>query len=95
MLFNMTVCGSLYLGKSCNYNGGRLPRSTRFQWKRPECAKGTVTIQVPVRARVVYSELLEISPTHAKACERIAALDAEEKAETPSAPIPRFYGGKN
>ncbi len=42
MLFNITVCGSLYLGKSCNYNGVRLRRSTRFQRKRPECAIAVV-----------------------------------------------------
>src|SRR5580658_3248363 len=30
MLFNITVCGSPYLGKSCNYNGVDVQRSTRF-----------------------------------------------------------------
>src|SRR6202041_34936 len=30
ILFNITVCGSLYLGKSRNYNGVDVQRSTRF-----------------------------------------------------------------
>ena len=53
------------------------------------------TRQLPVRARAVYSKLLEINPTHAKACEWLAALDAEEKGEKPSALISRLFGGKN
>jgi curved DNA-binding protein CbpA len=38
------------------------------------------TMPLPGRARAVYSKLLEINPTHAKACERLAALEAQEKA---------------
>lgn len=46
----MTVCGSLYLNKSCSCNGVRLRRSTRFQRNRPECA--TVVVESGVgRAR--------------------------------------------
>ena len=38
-------------------------------------------MQLPSRARAVYLKLLEISPDHAGACERLAALDAAEKNE--------------
>jgi hypothetical protein len=55
----------------------------------------TVAIHLPVRARVVNSKLLEIRPTHATACERIAALDAEENGDKPSALISPLFGGKN
>ena len=48
-----------------------------------------------MRARDVYSKLLEINPTHAKARESPAALDAEEKSEKPSALISRLFGEKN
>ena len=51
-------------------------------------------MQLPGRASAVYSKLLEINPTHAKACERLAALEAEEKNETPSAWISDLFGGK-
>jgi hypothetical protein len=53
------------------------------------------TMQLPVRARAVYSKLLEINPTHPKACEWLAALDAEETDEKPSTLISRLFGGKN
>lgn len=37
------------------------------------------TMQLPGRARAVYSKLLEINPTHAKACEQLAARQARGK----------------
>lgn len=67
-------------------------------WKEPvyvQFAELLETMQLPVRARAVYSKLIEINPTHAKACERLAALDAEETDEKPSALISRLFGGKN
>jgi curved DNA-binding protein CbpA len=39
------------------------------------------TLRLAGRARAVYSKLLEINPTHAKACDRLAALAAQEKGE--------------
>ena len=64
-------------------------------WKEPvyvQFAELLETMQLPVRARAVYSKLLEISPTHAKAYERLAALDAQEKGEKPPAFISRLFG---
>ena len=52
-------------------------------------------MQLPGRARAIYSKLLEISPAHAKALERFAALDAQEKAEEPSSLISQFFGRKS
>ncbi len=48
-----------------------------------------------MRARAVYSKLLEINPTRATACEWLAALNAEEKGDKPPALISRLFGGKN
>jgi curved DNA-binding protein CbpA len=42
------------------------------------------SLQLAGRARAVYSKLLEINPTHAKACERLAALATLEKGEKSS-----------
>ena len=56
---------------------------------------GEVRLRIPGRTRAVYSEVLEINPTHPKACEWLAALNAEEKGEKPSALIPRLFGQKN
>jgi tetratricopeptide (TPR) repeat protein len=53
------------------------------------------TMQLPGRACAVYSQLLEINPSHAKACERLAALQAEEKGEKPSGLISRLFARKN
>jgi tetratricopeptide (TPR) repeat protein len=67
-------------------------------WKEPvyvQFAELLETLQLPVRARAVYSKLIEINPTHAKACEWLAALDAEETDEKPSTLISRLFGGKN
>jgi curved DNA-binding protein CbpA len=52
-------------------------------------------MQLPGRARAIYSKLLEISPAHAKALKRFAALDAQEKADESSGLIPQFFRRKN
>jgi curved DNA-binding protein CbpA len=51
-------------------------------------------MQLPGRARAIYSKLLEISPAHAKAVGRMAALDAQEKAEKPSGLISEWFRRK-
>ncbi|HWO36781.1 MAG TPA: HNH endonuclease [Candidatus Acidoferrum sp.] len=51
------------------------------------------TMQLPVRARAVYSKLLEINPTQAKACEWLATLEAEEEGDKPSPLISLLFGG--
>jgi curved DNA-binding protein CbpA len=53
------------------------------------------TLQLAGRARAVYSKLLEINPAHAKARERLAALDAQEKGEKPSALISHLFRKKS
>ena len=52
-------------------------------------------MQLPERARAIYSQLLEISPAHAKALERFAALGAQGKAQEPSRLIPQFLRRKS
>ena len=52
-------------------------------------------MELPGRARAIYSKLLEISPAHAKALGRIAALDAQEKAEEPSGLISQLFRRKS
>jgi len=52
-------------------------------------------MQLPERARAIYSQLLEISPAHAKALERFAALGAQGKAQEPSSLIPQFLRRKS
>jgi len=67
-------------------------------WREPvyvQFAEQLETMQRPERIRGVYSKLLEINPTHAKGCEWLAALDAEEIGEKPPALISRLFGGKN
>lgn len=67
-------------------------------WKEPvyvQFAELLEFMQLPERIRVVYSKLLEINPTHAKACEWLAAPDAEEPGDKPSPLISRLFGGKN
>ncbi len=49
-------------------------------------------MQLPSRACAVYSKLLEINPTHAKACERLAALEADKKDEKSSSWIFHLFG---
>ena len=51
-------------------------------------------MQLSGRTRAVYTKLVEINPTHAKACERLAALEAEEKGKRPSALISGLFGRK-
>ncbi len=53
------------------------------------------SLQLTGRARAVYSKLLEINPTHPKACERLAALVAQEKGEKPSARISHLFRKKS
>ncbi len=67
-------------------------------WREPvyvQFAELLEFMQLPERIRAVYSKLLEINPTHPKAYEWLAALDAEEKDEKPPALISRLFGGKN
>ncbi len=52
-------------------------------------------LQLPGRARVVYSKLLEINPAHARAGERLAALAAQEKGEKPSPLISHLFRKKS
>ena len=53
------------------------------------------SMQLPGRARAVYSKLLEISPTHAKARERLAALEPQHKEEKPSPLISHLFRKKS
>jgi len=53
------------------------------------------SLQLAGRARGVYSKLLEINPTHAKACERLSALVAQEKGEKPSPLISHLFRKKS
>lgn len=67
-------------------------------WKEPvyvQFAELFEKMQLPGRAGAVYTKLLEINPTHARACERLAALEAEGKDEKPSAWISQLFGGKS
>jgi len=67
-------------------------------WKEPVYVQFVELLefmQLPERIRAVYSKLLEINPTHAKAREWLAALDAEEPGDKPSPLISRLFGGKN
>ena len=52
-------------------------------------------MELPERARSVYSKLLEISPTNAKAHERLALLAPDEGGEKRSSRIPHLFGRKN
>jgi curved DNA-binding protein CbpA len=47
------------------------------------------------RACAVYSQVLEISPTNAKAHERLALLKPDDDAEKRSSRIPHLFGRKN
>jgi curved DNA-binding protein CbpA len=52
-------------------------------------------MELPERARHVYSKLLEISPTNAKAHERLELLEPEEDGEKRSSRMPGLFGRKN
>ena len=52
-------------------------------------------MQLPGRARAIYSKLLEISPAHATALERIAVLDAQEKAVESSGLVSQLFRRKS
>jgi tetratricopeptide (TPR) repeat protein len=67
-------------------------------WREPvyvQFAELLEKMQLPGRTRDVYSKLLEINPLHAKACERLAAMKAEERSEKPPALISRLFGTKS
>jgi curved DNA-binding protein CbpA len=53
------------------------------------------SLQLAGRARAVYSKLLEINPTHAKACERLVALTTLEKGEKSSPRISHLFRKKS
>ena len=66
-------------------------------WREPvyvQFAELFEEMQLPERAGAVYSKLLEINPTHTRACERLAALEAEEKDEKSSSWISHLFGKK-
>lgn len=57
-------------------------------WKEPvylQFAEFLEKMKLPSRAREVYSRLLDVSPEHAQACERLETLDPAKKAQKPSA----------
>jgi tetratricopeptide (TPR) repeat protein len=65
-------------------------------WKAPvylQFAELLEEMELPERAFAVYSKLLEISPTNAKAHERLTELEAEGKGEKPL--ISHFFGRKS
>jgi tetratricopeptide (TPR) repeat protein len=67
-------------------------------WKESvyvELAELFERMQLLSRARIVYSKLLEINPTHARASERVATLRARPKGDRPSALISHLFGGKS
>jgi len=67
-------------------------------WQEPvyvQFAELFEKMELPARARTVYSKLLEINPTHAKARQRLAALKAEQEGEKPSALISHLFGRKS
>jgi curved DNA-binding protein CbpA len=67
-------------------------------WKEPvylQFGELLEEMELPERARSVYAKLLEISPTNAKAHERLALLKPEEDGEKRSSLIPHLFGRKN
>jgi curved DNA-binding protein CbpA len=52
-------------------------------------------MELSERARSVYSKVLEISPTNAKAHERLALLEPDEDGEKRSSRMPHLFGRKN
>jgi tetratricopeptide (TPR) repeat protein len=65
-------------------------------WKVPvylQFAELLEEMELPERAFAVYSKLLEISPTNAKAHERLSVLEAEGISEKPL--ISHFFGRKS
>ncbi|MGB8525042.1 MAG: DnaJ domain-containing protein [Candidatus Acidiferrales bacterium] len=52
-------------------------------------------MELPERARSVYSKLLEVSPTDAKAHERLALLEPDEDGENLLSRTPHLFGRKN
>jgi tetratricopeptide (TPR) repeat protein len=67
-------------------------------WREPvyvQFAELFEKMGLPARARAVYFKLLKINPTHAKACQRLAALETEQKSQKPSALISQLFGRKS
>jgi curved DNA-binding protein CbpA len=67
-------------------------------WKEPvyvQFAELYEKMQLPRRAAYVYTKLLEINPTHARASERIAALSSEGKEENISEWISNLFDVKS
>lgn len=67
-------------------------------WREPvyvQFAELLEKMQLPGRTLAVYSKLLEINPTHAKACQRLAALETEKKGGKPSVLISRLFTRKS
>jgi len=52
-------------------------------------------MEIPERARELYSKVLEIDPTHAKSRERLAQLDAAEKAGKSGSVFSRVFSRKS
>lgn len=51
-------------------------------WREPvyvQFAELFEKMELPARARALYFQLIQINPTHAKACQRLAALETEQK----------------
>jgi curved DNA-binding protein CbpA len=67
-------------------------------WQEPvyvQFAELFEKMELPARAHAVYSKLLGINPTHAKARQRLAALETEQKAQKPSALSSQLFGRKS
>ncbi len=67
-------------------------------WKEPvylQFAELLEKMGLPSRARGVYSRLLDISPEHAKACERLAILDPMKKDAKPAAWLAHLLSKKS
>jgi hypothetical protein len=52
-------------------------------------------MQHQARARKLYSKILEIDPTHPKALERLAELEAGEKHGEAASVVSRIFGKKS
>lgn len=67
-------------------------------WKEPvylQFAELLEKMGLSSRARGVYSRLLDVCPEHAKACERLAALEPAKKEAKPAAWLAHLLGKKN
>jgi curved DNA-binding protein CbpA len=67
-------------------------------WKEPvylQFAELLEKMELPSRARDVYSKLLDVSPAHAKASERLAALESAKKGQKTPAWLSHLFIKKN